>query len=310
MIADTLNNTIDKSRQKAVLHTLQYYSLFHYPLTAEEILSNMAVATQLNLLKETLDHLQMTGIVFDHDGYYSLEENVEDLVYKRKQANSLAARKISRAIGVGKFIYLFPFVRFIGISGSLSKGYADNKSDFDFFIVTETNRLWICRTLLHLFKKLTFLAGQQHKFCMNYFVDLQKLEIEEKNCYTAIELASLIPVSGAEVYDQLQRDNDWIKKFLPNEYIGFSKKNDSAANSKNMLKRSLESCIDLLGPAKLNATFMKMTDTKWRKKWARKNYPMQDYDLAFKTTLHISKNHSANHQKRVLTALSKLNSEQ
>ena len=57
------------------------------------------------------------------------------------------------------------------MSGSLSKHFADEKSDIDFFIITSANRLWIARTCMHLFKKVSYIAGKQHWFCMNYYVD-------------------------------------------------------------------------------------------------------------------------------------------
>jgi len=42
------------------------------------------------------------------------------------------------------------------------------------------------------------------------------------------------------------------------------------------------------------------TNKSWRKKWTKKGYNMEDYDLAFKTRLNVSKNHPKNHQKLVL----------
>jgi hypothetical protein len=45
---------------------------------------------------------------------------------------------------------------------------------------------------------------------------------------------------------------------------------------------------------------MNLTNNKWRKKWARKNFPMEAYDLAFKTRLHVSKNHDKNYQEKIL----------
>jgi hypothetical protein len=65
------------------------------------------------------------------------------------------------------------------------------------FITTAKNRLWIARTLMHGLKKLTFLFNKQHYFCMNYYVDeVQQLQIREKNIYTAIEVATLMPSTG------------------------------------------------------------------------------------------------------------------
>ena len=295
-----------KNVMSSVLCALQYYSLFKYPLKAEEVYGNMPVPCSLSSLLVALEDLDVAGQIFRYDGYYCLDPDVKTWVVNRKKANQLAHEKKRKAVKIGNFISKFPYVRFIGISGSLSKGYADHKSDFDFFIVTDKNRLWICRTLLHLFKKITFLAGQQHKFCMNYFMDTHCLEIEEKNRFTAIELSSLIPVSGYDTYIQLEQTNKWVNTYLPNGFIGFNSGINIIDDRKSQVKSIFEFIFDKVNPQWLNSKLMKITDDKWRKKWVKKNYPMEDYDIAFKTTLHISKNHPANHQKKVLQAISQL----
>src|SRR6266478_4413244 len=97
---------------------------------------------------------------------------------------------------IGRFLSRFPYVTGVGISGSLSKMDAREKADFDFFIVTKANRLWIARTIMHLFKKLTFITGKQHLYCMNYYLDEKALQLRDQNIYTAVEAITLIPVSG------------------------------------------------------------------------------------------------------------------
>ena len=297
----TLNNDVCS----AVLRALGYYSLFQYPIKADEVYGNLSIKSSLGCLLVALEDLEERGIIFKSEGYYSLDSNIKQLVEKRKAANRLAQAKKMQAQKVGRFIFNFPFVRFVGISGSLSKGYADSKSDFDFFIVTAQNRLWICRTFLHLFKKMTFLLGQQNKFCMNYFIDTNNLEIEEKNQYTAIELSSLIPVSGYDIFKKIENVNKWTYDYLPNGYIGFSSDVSSIYDDKIFFKKIIEFFCDNFFSEKINKTLMVLTDKKWRKKWGKKNYPMEEYDIAFKTTLHISKNHPANYQKRVLDVISK-----
>src|SRR5690606_24675809 len=94
--------------------------------------------------------------------------------------------------------------------------YADEKSDIDLFIITRRNRLWIARTLMHCFKKLTFLVNRQHYYCMNYYVDEQQLEIVEKNIYTAIELETLVPLEGDTAFTDFYAANTWTRTWLPN----------------------------------------------------------------------------------------------
>ncbi len=288
--------------QKAVLKTLNYYSIFHYPIDAEEIHGSCSFHCSMPSILDALNELEERRLVHCYKGYYSISGNVNEQVERRKAGNMLAEQAGKKARNVGSFIYQFPFVRFVGISGSLSKGFAEDTSDYDFFIVTEKNRLWICRTLLHLFKKLTFLAGQQHKFCMNYFIDTHQLELDDKNMFTAIELSSLIPVKGTPTYLSLMNANKWVKTYLPNGYIKPGK-TMPARDRNSLVKKTCEFIIQLFSPANINTGLMKLTDSKWRKKWERKNYPMEDYDTAFKTTIHISKNHPANHQKKILEHL-------
>ncbi len=291
----------DKDVEQAVLVALRYFSIFRYPLTADEIQKYTSVSCTLDSVNEILEELVLTNKVFLYRGHYSIRKDIRDQVESREAANALAMIKIREAIKTGKLIYNFPFVRFVGISGSLSKGVADENSDFDFFVITAKNRLWICRTILHLFKKLTFITGDQYKFCMNYFVDSTHAEIEEKNIFTAVELITLYPVAGDQAFEDLKKLNSWVFDFLPN--IDFRSFGANLKEKRPGFKKMLEFASDFLAADGLNHKLMFFTDKRWRKKWFKKGYPTEDYDLAFKTNLHVSKNHPANYQKKILKYL-------
>jgi hypothetical protein len=287
---------------EAINRTLQYYAWFNYPLLACEIRRNCGIACSEEEMYEQLGMLQERGLVHSLNGYFSPSADLKALVERRISGNDRAVKDIRHARTIGRLIFQAPFVSFVGISGSLSKGYSDQHTDFDYFIITRKDRLWISRTLLHLFKKLTFIVGQQHKFCMNYFLDESALSLDERNIYTATELSSMIPVCGAGSYRSLIDANSWVRQFLPNY------RRDEMApihDGNSLLKRLFSGLIGILNPSVLNRFLMQVTDQKWRRKWARKGYPAEDYNLAFKTTLHISKNHPANYQKRILEALSR-----
>lgn len=300
------NAVVTESRQvlcnEAILYVLRYYALFHYPLDIREIIGNCSVVCDYQEAKQSLDELCLIGRAYSYKGCYSTDANIGALVERRIKANKLAIKKIKQACHAGRLVACFPFVLFVGISGSLSKGYADHKSDFDFFIITSEQRLWICRTLLHVFKKLTFLFGLQNKFCMNYFIDISRLKLEEQNIYTAIELSGLIPVSGKKTYETLMYENrEWVRSFLPNGYQSFYVP-QKIFNGISVLQSISEILLYPVG-IRFNKYLMNLTDKRWRRKWQKKNYPATDYDLAFKTTLYQSKNHPANFQKKILGRL-------
>jgi len=281
------------SLQQEIINVLHYFDVFHFPLRFDEIHQFIQYKCTTEELSETLTDLVVNQSVYQFNDIYSL--HVDELFVTRKlDGLRLAEKKIARAKKIGKFIQCFPFVRMVAISGSLSKGYADKHSDIDFFIVTNASNLWTCRTFLHLFKKLTFLVGQQHSFCMNYFIANSHLKIEEQNYFTAIELATLMPVTHSEIGARLVAENEWLSTFLPNF-------NQPQLIEKNQQLSAVKRCVEVIcGSSKLNHYFMNLTNNKWRKKWARKNFPMEAYDLAFKTRLHVSKNHDKNYQEKIL----------
>ena len=77
----------------------------------------------------------------------------------------------------------------------------------------------MARTIMHLFKKFTFLAGRQHWFCMNYYVDEDGLEIKEKNIYTAVELVTVMPMRGDTIFKDLISANKWTQRFFQHKTI-------------------------------------------------------------------------------------------
>jgi predicted nucleotidyltransferase len=288
------NNRQDKTQlQQAIVNVLHYFDVFHFPLRFEEIHQFIQQNCDEQQLVIALNDLVSQQEIYQLNDCYSLHNN-QELVARKNVGFQLAQQKIYRAKKIGKFIQCFPFVRMVAISGSLSKGYADQHSDIDFFIVTNATNLWTSRTLLHVFKKLTFLVGQQHSFCMNYFIAESHLSIEEQNYFTAIELATLITVTHPELGAKLVVTNEWITEFLPNHNPPTTQK---IKVKTNIFKRIIEF---VLGSKKLNHFFMELTNNKWRKKWARKNFPMEAYDLAFKTRLYVSKNHDKNYQEKIL----------
>jgi len=285
---------------KSIIKTLAYYDIFNYPLTEEEIYicSNTNGDTKTSVFEE-LEVLVSSGIVYRNDKFYSINHN-SHLIPKRIEGNKRAIKKMKAAKLFSKFISHFPFVRGVLLSGSISKGYMDEKADIDYFIITAPNRLWIARILLVFFKKM-FLLNSYKFFCINYFISTTKLEIEEKNIYTATELATLIPMYGADVYNDLYGANQWIKSYVPN----YPKRDvvTLPVFKKKMIQKVMESLLD--------NSFGDYVDDKIMKMFIRfdeKRYGDLDEDtfgLAFKTRKNISKHHPNFFQKRVLESFRK-----
>jgi hypothetical protein len=285
-----------------ILTTLTYFGIFRYPLSCAEIHRFLPCRCTFSEMMESLAVMKDNGnVTCSAAGFYSVEKH-DEWSDNRLTGNKKALAMLARSSRFTKVIRSFPFVRAIAISGSLSKYFAGKEADIDFFIITGKNRLWLSRSLLHLFKKLTFAAGYQHFFCMNYFVDTDALSIPDRNIYTAIELATLIPVYNHGMISSMKDENTWLAQFLPNEPLG-QDLTYLVPTGREPVKKLIEGIINLYQPEKLNLMLMRLTDRKWRKKWSRRGFPMKDYDRAFHTSLHVSKNHPADFQKSILQAL-------
>lgn len=285
-----------------ILSAVRYFSLFRHPVTAAEIHRFHPVACDPDEVDKGLQILIDDGqLMRSPEGWYA-PPGKAGWFAERVASRSRALALLERSKRYSRIIAGFPFVRGVALSGSLSKYAAGENADIDYFIITEANRLWIARTLLHLFKKITFLTGHQHCFCMNYFIDESALELDDRNLYTAIELATLLPAYNPNLLQRLAEANPWVLQFLPNS--GRNPDQDWLCRTGNHWgKSAAETMLGLLAPDRLNRLLMRLTDRKWRRKWARRGFPMEEYDEAFRTTLHLSKNHPANFRKQVLTAL-------
>src|SRR6201986_1114425 len=198
-----INKDLSEVKQ-SVLTTLAYFDMFNYPLTRAEIYLFMGKKYHYDFFDSALNHLVATGSVYQFERFFTLK-NDPLLIARRIEGNTRAAELMKVARKVAAMLIRFPFVRGVAVSGSLSKNFADDKSDIDLFIITSKNRLWLARTLMHCFKKLTFLVKREHYFCMNYYVDEEELQIREKNIFTAIEIATLMPLRADPTLQQLYR---------------------------------------------------------------------------------------------------------
>src|SRR6201996_1075233 len=258
----TVINSSLSTVKENILETLAYFDLFDYPLSRAEIYLFMKNKYNYEVFDEALQQLLSSGMLHQFDKFYTLR-NDHYLVVRRTAGNKKAAELIKLAEKVGNLLIRFPYVRGIAISGSLSKNFADENSDIDLFIITAKNKLWIARTIMHCFKKLTFLINKEHLFCMNYYIDEEQLEIAEKNLYTAIEVATLIPLQGDTVFEKFYSSNSWTTAYLPTKTMRVA---SAKPVKKAFFKTLFEALFSNSAGNVLDNTLMKITGARWTKK--------------------------------------------
>ncbi len=301
----TENKTSLKHRQ-SILKVLAYFDLFNYPVSKSEIIffldqKNISV----NEITDVINELIERKCIFRHGEFYSIQNNFQ--VAERRIAGNINAEKLL-PVGkkVSKFLYQFPFARGIGISGSLSKNFALENDDIDYFIITKANRLWISRTLMHLLKKFSFISNKQHLYCMNYFIDEHAMEIEERNVFTAMELITLLPVCGNGTMDKFFQSNNWVGTYYPNYKL--RTQNIKTFAHDYFLKRTTEFLLNNKFGDWLDNYLMKITTKRWQKKEQQQILNSKGNRMGLSTSKHFAKpNPVFFQQKIVMRYINKLN---
>jgi hypothetical protein len=197
---------------------------------------------------------------------------------------------------MGHVIKRFPFVRAIFISGDLSKGVANPMSDIDYVVVTEPGRLWICRMLLVGFKKC-FLLNSKKYFCLNYYLDSAHLELDDRNYYTATEIAHLKPLFNTALFLKYMNANSWIRGFFPNYRIA-PQRALTPDDRRSFLQAILELPFKGAWADRLDARLMEFMKRIWKKRYPDVDEPTREH--AFRCSISESRAYVGNFSEKVL----------
>ena len=282
--------------ERAVFHTLAYFEIFSYPLTTMELWAFCATRSTEEIVRAAVCEWVESGLAFQFGPYIQLS-NDPSWVERRLDYNRRASEFLPTARRMARFIGAFPFIRGVFVSGSLSKHCMAPDGDVDFFILTTPGRLWLARSILVFFKKI-FLFNSHKYFCINYFLDTDHLEIEEKNHFTATETVTMLPMYGQAEYVRFCQANNWAWAMLPNFRPRLT--DNVPQSSSPFLKKLLERLLSGRLGEWLDVRAMRLTVKYWRRKFH--HFSSDKFDAALKSRRHVSKHHPLHFQERVLRA--------
>ncbi len=278
----------------AVLHTLMYFDIFRHPLTTDEIHQNCQwQSCSLTETASALEKFEEYSIAGTSEGYWFLFGN-EKNINLRLERQERAVEFQRKAKKYSNFIQSFPFVRGVSISGSLSKGTMDKDGDIDYFIITEPGRLWIARTMLILFKKI-FLFNSKKYFCVNYFIDTDRLAIPDRNLFVATEIAFLQIMTNENLHKEFVRSNHWVSLFYPNKEIHIRPEVNNL--KEGWVKRTMEKTLGNKFGDWLDEKCLKITLSRWKKKFP--HLSSIEFDVDFRSKKSVSKHHPQGFQRKV-----------
>lgn len=199
---------------EALLAAVVYADLFDYPLSPDEI-RRFQVGTRFSIVEVrtalSTEPLLITALI-EHGGLYALRGR--DETFDLRSLRAARSRQLwPRARLYVRLAARLPFVRFVAVTGALAVGNLGARPDIDLLVVAATGRVWICRRALILLVRFARLAGDE--LCPNYIISESNLKLDQRDFFTAHELAQMVPLAGADLYRQLIARNKWATKYLP-----------------------------------------------------------------------------------------------
>ena len=152
-------------------------------------------------------------------GSPNVRKVIQDHDIPVKWKGSMASeRKLKKAKKELLTIAHVPFIRFVGISGSVAAGIAKENDDIDVFLVCTDHTAWIVRGVVKLLlgNKAVWYGDidQKDKYCINMIVEERGMQMSEHDIFTFNELVYLEKVYGVLPKSALIRSNsELVSKF-------------------------------------------------------------------------------------------------
>jgi len=251
---------------------------------------------QQAIIDQTLEMLVEEGTIYKLLSFYSLR-NDPLLADRRMKGNLLANKEMKHAVKAAAILARLPYVKGLAISGSLSKNFADEYTDVDFFIVTAADRLWIARSFLQLLYKLAHMVGKGRWFCLNYYIDEKGLAISERNIFTAMEIVTLVPMYGAETMGHFLSANGWVSNFFPLHKPAVDQLKETRPG---IFRKSIECVLSTKLGDRIDVWLMKITKRRWQKKMKEQQVNEKGIRIGMLVDRHFSKPDPANFQHKIL----------
>ena len=219
--------------EKDIIRTIKYFHLFSYSPTFNEIYIFLSSKTNKKILKEHINKLIFDKVITLRKGKYTGGEYNKGKLEIRISKFETSLKKLNnwRFRAYIKLISLFPQIKLVGLSGSISMMNAKEDDDFDLFIITAKSRIFTSRLIALVLAQLLGLrrsrdsesllshGDYKNKVCLNLFFDESDLNIPEskKNYYVAHEVIQVKPlVNKNNVYELFLYSNKWVYDIFPN----------------------------------------------------------------------------------------------
>jgi len=244
-----------------------------YPMTSFEVWKHLTIISgeeeekySLVDVVSELESEKLKRFINEEKGFYFLKDR-GGIAEERIKRNKISERKFKRLIKMVSFLRFLPYIRMIGVTGSMAMKNAREKSDFDLFIILKQERMFTGRIIITLL--LQFIGRRRYKnkikdrICLNHFATDSFL-VSGRDLFSASEYSFLVPLYGFSEFLEFQKENSWIGKFKPN----FSPKMENTKQiNDNYFSKTIKNFLEKV----LNFDFIEYILKNWQTKKIKNN---------------------------------------
>ena len=234
----------------AILCTLAYADVFDYPLTTAEV-HRYLIGYQASQQEVDAALDSMPGSQVGVNGRLWTLPGRKKIVGLRRRREAQAGKLWPLALKYGRRIAALPFVRMVAVTGALAADNVELDADLDYLVVTRPGYLWVTRAMILAIDQATNVSLA--RICPNFILAESHLTLDDRDLFTAQELARMIPITGLAAYAALRAQNRWTDSFLPNAQ-GSPRDVDAGISSPSRLKNASE-------------TLLATPPTRWLDQW-------------------------------------------
>ncbi|MFT7239417.1 MAG: hypothetical protein ACI93L_003518 [Cyclobacteriaceae bacterium] len=195
------------SYKENIICHINYRDIFNAPVLKSSLEVWMGILNQhdRNTFDGALQELLFEELIIEKNGYLAVIGK-EQIILDQPRKTALTKELIEKGKkGIG-FLSAIPFVRYLGISGSLAadnpiKDCDDNHVDLDLFVITARHSMWVFVFIERIFSNIIRKVYSKHFYCFNYVTEESFLELRNQNLYTATELVNLKTLKSKGAYE-------------------------------------------------------------------------------------------------------------
>jgi hypothetical protein len=200
--------------EEAIVRSVLYAAVFDYPLTLSQLRHTLigSAQTPSEIVAALRHSAALATLVETRDGFV-FPVGRPDLIEIRRRREQRSRAFLAEHRPLLRLVAALPYVRLLGLSGSVAHLNMENGGDLDIFIVTKGARVWTTAVAVILLARA---LGRRRTLCANFIVADTALTFDQPDLFSANQVIHLKPLVGDDMYRQLLEANPFIRDVYPN----------------------------------------------------------------------------------------------